>query len=799
MTALFLATALAAATPQLAAQDTLPAGPVYDGSQGQLDASIPRVDDPAIRIDGVPDEAAWERAAVLTGFTQYKPVEGVPASERTEVRVFYTERDLYVAVRAHAEDPSRIRSTLAERDRITADDHVRIFLDTFHDRRRAFAIYVNPLGIQQDGTYADGRGTSFSPDFIFDSRGRVTADGYEVELRIPLKSLKFPSASEQRWGIQVVRVLQATGAEESWAPRGRNEAGEMVRAGTLSGMRGLRPGRLLELNPTLTARRDGVREDGRFRRGPVEPDLGGNLKYGITSELTLDATVNPDFSQVEADADQITVNERFALSLAEKRPFFLEGADLFSTHETLVYTRSIVSPVAGARVTGKVGPVSLAYMGALDDHPESAPARYAPRADAALVQVLRVKRDVGAEGSTVGALATMREVGGAFNRVAAADLRLRRGVYTLGALAGGSWTRSWVADAAGLDSAGPAGSRVAVATADRRGHIAQLFFDRTARRWGYLATLRDVPGGFRTETGFVRRTAITELSGGNRFSWYGAPGARVQRVDLRNGGSRLYGGRGFWRGEAAIEGNFRTELGAELAGNHEVEVEWNRAFYTLHAADYAGYSTGVETGDRLVGGGRMGGMDGFTASFETSHWRTLAFGVGVGTFEVPIFAEGVRGREWGFEAEAELRPTEALRIDAGLRRSVLHRAEDGSRYSDAVVPRLRVEYQLSRAVALRALAQYAVETVDLLRAPGGTPYLIDGEPFRLRRGARPDWREPQLNPLRVDLLFSYRPSPGTLVFLGYGRESSDDEAFRFGGIEPRSDGVFFKVSYLFRR
>lgn len=778
--------------------DTLPPGAVFDGSRGELAARIPRIDDPGVRVDGRIDEEAWTRAAVLTGFTQFRPAEGTPASERTEVRIFYTPRDLYVGVRAYARDPSRIRSTLAERDRITADDHVQLLLDTFHDRRRAFLFYVNPLGIQQDGTYSDGRGNSFSPDFIFQSHGRVTEDGYEVELRIPLKSLKFPSGDEQRWGIQVVRVIPATGAAESWAPRARNEVAELARAGTLGGISGLRPGRLLELNPTLTARREGTLGEAGIRRGPVEPDAGLNLKYGVTTELTLDATVNPVFSQLEADADEITVNERFAISLREKRPFFLEGADLFSTPETLVYTRAIVSPVAGARLTGKVGPLSLAYLGAVDDHPRSAPPRFAPSAERAWFQVLRVRRDLGAGGSTLGALGTAREAGEAFNRVAAADLRLRSGVHTLGAQLGGSWTRRWVADPAGAGSAGAPGERVAVGTVEEVGHVAHVFLDRTARRWGFLVSFRDVPEDFRTETGFVRRRGITETWGGNRLSWYGGRGARVERVNLHNSFRRLFAGRDLWHGASAAEGRVSARLGAELRGNHEVGVEWQRAFYTIDAGDYAGLSTGAAGSGAGVDGGRMAGLDGFTASFGTSRWSWLGFGVGVGTLEVPIFAEGVQGREWGFDVEAALRPTAALRIDGRLRRSVLRRARYGSRYSNAVVPRLRVEYQLSRAVAFRALAQYAVEEVDLLRAPDGAPYLREGVPFRVRRGARPGSDEPQLNPARLDLLFSYRPSPGTLVFLGYGREVSDDEAFRFRSLEPRSDGVFFKVSYLFR-
>ena len=158
-------------------------------------AEPPRVETAQVRVDGRLDEEVWATAALLSGFTQSRPAEGAPASERTEVRVFYTPRDLYIGVRAYAADPSRIRSTLAERDQITSDDHIRILLDTFADQRRAFVFYVNPLGIQQDGILAEGgRGISFAPDFLFDSRGRLTGDGYEVEMRIPLKSLKFPAS-----------------------------------------------------------------------------------------------------------------------------------------------------------------------------------------------------------------------------------------------------------------------------------------------------------------------------------------------------------------------------------------------------------------------------------------------------------------------------------------------------------------------------------------------------------------------------------------------------------------------------
>lgn len=804
MIASILAAALAAAFP--AKPDSLPT------------AAPPRVEEAQIRVDGRLDEPAWAGAALLGGFTQSRPAEGTPASERTEVRVFYTPHDLYIGIRAYAADPSRIRSTLPERDQITSDDHVRILLDTFADQRRAFVFYVNPLGIQQDGVLAEGRGTDFAPDFLFDSRGHLTGDGYEVELRIPLKSLKFPAGDAQRWGFNVIRVIPATSAEESWAPRGQSAPSELAQSGMLLGIHGLRPGRLFEANPTLTARRVGSVGENGFRRGPTEPDVGVNFKYGITSELTLDATLNPDFSTVEADADQITVNERFAISLQEKRPFFLEGADLFSTPENLVYTRSVVDPAAGARLTGKVGALNLAYLGAVDEAPLASPSRFAPHAERALVNIARLRRDVGSGGSTVGILATSRQTGSAFNHVASADARIRfGGVYTLGAQGGASWTRSWVADPLGRDSAGPPGERQAVSTEDRVGHLAHVYLDRTARRWGYVATLRDIPSSFNTETGFVRRRGITQVTAYNRFSWYGAPGAVLQRFDFRQGGSRLYGGRSFWRGGDAMEGSLSLTGEASLRGNLGVEMTAERAFYTLDLDDYAGYSRpnagdDVDTGDDLVASNQhMTGLNGVSLNVNSSYFKTADFGVGVYVGGTPIFAEGTRGVERSIAADVALRPTRSLRVDGSVRYSVLHRASyttpfvlrgddiGSTRYSRAVVPRLRVEYQLTRALAVRALTQYSIEEVDVLRAPDGYPYLRDGDPFRVRRGNLPSYLDPQLNPLRMDLLLSYRPSPGTVAFLGYGREVSDDEAFRFNGLDPRADGLFFKVSYLFRR
>jgi len=785
MIGLFLALALHA--PGAQATDG-----TYNGAERQLAVRLPRVEAAEIRVDGTLDEPLWQQAALLTGFTQVEPAEGAPAADRTEVLVFHTPAALYVGVRAYSSTPSRIRATLAERDRILQDDHVQILLDTFLDRRRAYAFYVNPLGIQQDGIYNEGSGrrggdrADFNPDFLFQSRGRLTPEGYVVEVRIPLKSLKFPTSRTQTWGINVLRKVAATGVEESWAPISRGNPSRLAQSGTLGEIRDLRPGRLVELNPTATGKRLGAADpQGELRHGDLAPDFGINAKYGLTSNLTLDATVNPDFSQVEADAGEITVNERFAIHFPEKRPFFLEGADLFSTPEPLVYTRSIVDPIAGAKVTGKVGPFNVGYLGALDESPRRSGGA------SALFNVARLQKDVGAN-SSLGMLLTDRQAGAEFNRVAGVDGRFRfAGLYTWQFQTAGSWTRAAAADSAARPD-------------DRLAHLVQTSLDRTGRRWGFRMQGKDVPDAFRSDAGFIRRTGVTDFFLFTRLTFQGKPGALVESWGPNLTTNRIYSGRDFWTGGNAVEGSAALRASASLRGNNRVEASWSSRFFVLDPARYARYSfvdaAGMpRTGEEAVRPLReLAGLNGFSLQGRSSYFKTVSADVQVEREETPIFAEGTAGEEWSVQTGLEMRPTESLRVNGSLRRSRIFRASSGSLYSEALLPRLKVEYQLTRAVFVRAVGQYTVEEVDFLRTPDGTPYLRDGAPFRVRRG-RVIGEETQTNPLRLDLLFSYQPSPGTVVFLGYAREMLDEGAYRFGELEPRADGLFVKVSYLFRR
>src|SRR6266567_8381881 len=355
---------------------------VYDGRLRQLDVRVPRIET-TVHIDGVLDEDVWKQAALLTGFSQYRPVDSRPAEDSTQVLVFYAPDGIYFGIRAFEKHGNVVRATLADRDNIGADDNVQILLDTFNDRRRALLFAVNPLGVQQDGVRSEGLAgaaggqnagfrfdgvVDLNPDYVYESKGRVTPRGYEIEVRIPFKSLRYQSGATQDWGIQIIRTTQHTGYEDTWAPVVRASASFLIQSGTLKSLTGLRRGLVMDVAPEFTSRLDGTPvSPTSYHYHNIDPELGVNVRWGVTQNLSAAGTVNPDFSQVEADVGQVTVNQRFALFFPEKRPFFLEGLEQFDTPNALIYTRRITSPIVGAKLTGKVGGTAVAYIGSVDD------------------------------------------------------------------------------------------------------------------------------------------------------------------------------------------------------------------------------------------------------------------------------------------------------------------------------------------------------------------------------------------------------------------------------------------------
>ncbi|MFN2420028.1 MAG: DUF5916 domain-containing protein, partial [Gemmatimonadota bacterium] len=439
---------LAQTAPPSASPEASGAGPVFDGRRGQTRVVAPRIDADA-EIDGVLDEPAWAQAARLIGFSQYSPTDDRPAEDATEVLVWYAPNAIYVGIRAH-EAHGPVHATLADRDHITADDYVEILLDTFHNGRQANVFAVNPLGVQADGVinevgatvgpfYASQTVTrepvSLAPDFVFDSRGRVTDTGYEVEIRIPFKSLRYQSEDVQTWGLQIVRHVQHSGYEDTWAPARRAAASFVGQSGELAELTDLRRGVVLDLNPELTMRVDGEEDPAGedWSYDTHTPDLGGNLRWGVTNDLTLNATARPDFSHIEADVAQFVFDPRQTIFFPEKRPFFLDAIEQFSVPNGLIHTRRVVQPEGAVKVTGKIRGTDVAFLSARDD-PETADNAHP------VFNILRAQRDV-AEGLRLGMVLTDRRQDGLDNTVAGVDGRYVFGDdYSLRFQAAGSWT-----------------------------------------------------------------------------------------------------------------------------------------------------------------------------------------------------------------------------------------------------------------------------------------------------------------------------------------------------------------------
>ena len=347
----------------------------------------------SMQIDGRLDESHWKNAEVLSGFVQIRPGDNAPPSRETTVLLTWDANALHIGIRA-VDDPAKVRATVARRDDVLADDTVTLYLDTFDDHRRAYVLTFNPLGIQQDGIYTEGRGIDYSADLVLESKGMLTADGYTIEAALPLASIRHRSGADRNWGVHVERRIQHLDEDLSWKPRVRGNANLLAQAGAIHSFGGADSRQMIEVIPAMTVARDAGQRTG---------DPGVTMKMALASDFVVDATVNPDFAQIEADQLVSSANQRFPIFFAEKRPFFQEGVDVFQTPLNAMHTRTIVDPAYAAKASGKLGSTTFAALIADDD---------------AHAGVIRVRRDIGKE-SFIGAIATNRDD----NRVAGIDGR----------------------------------------------------------------------------------------------------------------------------------------------------------------------------------------------------------------------------------------------------------------------------------------------------------------------------------------------------------------------------------------
>jgi Carbohydrate family 9 binding domain-like len=328
-------------------------------------------------IDGKLDDEIWNTATVFGDFLQTNPGDNIAPKYPTEVMIGYDSKNLYIAFRAKQER-STVRATVARRDQIFNDEYVGVFLDTFNDQRQSYIFFFNPLGIQGDGVFTEGRGEDYNVDLVLESKGVLTDDGYTVEAAIPFKSLRYEAGKNKQWGIHIYRRVQHNNRElDSWMPNNRNITGSLNQAGHITGLEGISTTRQLEINPSVTFSQTGRRTrytfdgdpNGRYVNGGLKGELGLTAKFSLTPTTTLDFAYNPDFAQVEADAPVNTANQRFPIFFAERRPFFLERIDIFNTRMNVVNTRAIVDPDVAVKLTGRRGKNTFGILYASDNAP----------------------------------------------------------------------------------------------------------------------------------------------------------------------------------------------------------------------------------------------------------------------------------------------------------------------------------------------------------------------------------------------------------------------------------------------
>jgi hypothetical protein len=654
-------------------------------------ASPTRTDDPP-RIDGVLDDPVWQTAAHITEFTQQQPLDGAPATESTDVYIAYDSDKLYIGFHVHYQDPSIMRANRVERDRAMMDDLMTVYLDTFLDQQRGYDFDVNGYGVQGDGIVSIGGGgrggrgggmaippADRSWNALFDTGARIVEDGFTAEMAIPFKSLRYPTpprGEPHRWGFQIVREVKSKNEENQvWAPMTRDQTSFFAQMGLIEGMTDLTTSRNIEILPTVTAIQYGEIDPTRpaFVNQRADPDMGVNVKYGVTSNITADFTVNPDFSQIESDRPQIEVNQRFPLFFNELRPFFVEGAEIFAMQApvTFVHTRTIVDPDYGAKLTGQVGRVSLGVLTANDQAPGRVDDTSDPAFDrTAQTFIGRALFELYPE-SNVGVVLTDREFLDGHSRVGGltSNLRLTRTISGDVSLVGSRYER-------------PGDSEVG-------GNMLSTRWSQNGRNLGWSVNAYQVSPDFHTDVGFVRRRDLRNVGGNLSYRFW--PQSWVINWGPQVNYTRNYDFDGVLQDE-----NLRVGLGVNFARSISINGDFSQDMERWSGIDFRKTSVGI--------GGRV----------NTS--RSYNFGANFSMGDEIYYDGDILGHQVGWGVNAQVRPTDAIATSLSFdaRRLTLPDQGDATVF-DVKIVRAQTTWQLTDRLGVRNITEFNTEdeTFDL--------------------------------------------------------------------------------------
>ena len=701
-----------------------------------------------VQVDGVLEEDVWAKAEKWELPHQTYPGDNLPAQVRTEAQVAYDDERIYIAFHCHDPEPAKIRAHLSDRDTAFSDDFVGIVLDTFNDERRGFEFFVNPLGVQMDLSINDvGGGEDETWDALWSSAARITPSGYTAEIAIPFTSLRFRrAAGDQTWGLDLLRVYPR---DQRFILRlqkqDRNRNCYLCQISKLNGLSGITPGRNLEIDPTVTSQRTDEREEdfpaGKVESGDFDFEPGVTARWGMTPNLTLNAALNPDFSQIEADVAQLDVNTQFALFFPEKRPLFLEGADFFTTPLTAVYTRTVADPQWALKLSGKEGRNALGFFVARDRItnliiPGSQGSDLTSLDENNSSGVLRYRFDIG-KSSTIGALWAGREGDAYSNHVVGADAFFR---FTpkdrISAQFLGSRTR--YPDSIVTDFDQPSGS-----FQDRA-----LYFDyvHSSRNWWWHAGYTDVGEDFRADSGFLPQVA------------YRRPIAGIERT--------VWGSKGSWYSRLFVGGDWDRTI--EQTGQ-ELEEEFE-AWFGIFGPRQSFLFLDGGTRDIFFNGVQFRGHNFLNFFFEMRPVGDFYFNIDGSVGDRVDFANTREGdRVW---LEPKVRWNLGRHLKLELDHTYEHLDEEGGRLFTANLSQLKAIYQFDIRTFVRVILQYT----DVRR--NADLYVNEVEP--------------ESRDLFSQLLLAYKINPQTVFFVGYSDTRLGDERV---DLKQQNRTVFVKLGY----
>ncbi len=796
--------------------------------------TIPRFEHAPV-IDGKLDDEVWKHAAVFKDFYQIRPGDNIAPSKPTEVFIGYDSKKLYLGFHCFDDERDKVRATVAKRDEVFGDDNVRVFLDTFNDQRRAYVIGWNPLGIQQDGIMTEGSGTDFSVDIVMESKGVLTDDGWTVEVAIPFKSLRYEAGKGKLWGFSVIRnFFRFNDEQDSWMPISRDISSNLAQEGHITGLEGISTEHTLEVIPSLTLSETGKRvatlssaqlaanpaliDPGRMLNEPIKHDLGVTVKYGLTPTVTLDATINPDFAQVEADQTVVTANQRFPIFFEEKRPFFLEGIDIFQTRLQVVHTRAIVDPDVAVKLTGKRGRNTFGVLLASDNAPgnfvgdeRTDPVNLRFLDKNAYIGVLRVKHDVGKQ-SSIGLIATSYNFIEKHNQLAGIDGRFQIDKQTtfnfqvVGTTSRGCFTdpsANLYTPTIAMPCFNNGTTRDFYRTGNGFGY--EFSYGRDGRHYFYGVNGNGRTRDYRADVGFTRR--IDYNNEGVYFGYNSEPKPKATLISWRYNVNADIGfdweGRSHDNGqEAQVQFSFQKNTFFGTGISFDYGRLFEEEFGAKRTATQLGAFAGPpERSKHSIGPYFFGGtnpnkkysaflfVSENTRSFDydfgaepkfaraspsylAAQQATLAGKCNIDPQPVVCLAlqDPGPGHEFNAEFNVSYQPTTALKMGLSYNKDRLVRNDTHLYAFDDNIYSFRATYQFTRFIFARARIDY-----DTLSSNA-----------------------------RGQFLFGYTPNPGTAFYVGYNDDLTYNGNSPFTGqLEPgfhRNGRTFFiKMSYLFRK